>query len=97
MKLDLLSNASATGLDANIQNPGRYCFAVAGTFGGATVGLDIMGPDGATWIAIEDSAGTLAFTAAKAVLVDLPAGKFRARVTGGAGVALFASLATAGA
>lgn len=91
--MTLLANASATGPESAPQRPGRYCFAVAGTFGGATVGLQMLGPDGATWIDIEDDAGAIAIASAKARLVALPAGRYRATITGGAGASLFATLA----
>lgn len=91
--ITLLSSASATGAEQVSQRPGRYCFAVAGTFGGATVGLQMLGPDGATWIDIEDDAGAIAIASAKARLIALPAGRYRATITGGAGVSLSATLA----
>ncbi|NJL06811.1 MAG: hypothetical protein HC900_00040 [Methylacidiphilales bacterium] len=88
----LLSAASATGSGMSCQRSGRYCLSVAGTFGDATVGLQMLGPDGATWIDVEDSAGAVAITSAKARLVYLPAGAFRATITGGSGVSLHARL-----
>lgn len=88
----LLNGASADGTPINCQLAGRYCFSVAGTFGGATVGLRMLGPDGTTWIAIEDDAGAIAITAAKAIAVLLPAGSFKATVTGGSGASLYAKL-----
>jgi hypothetical protein len=90
--ITLLSAASATGSAVAIQLGGEYVFAAAGTFGGTTVGLQMLGPDGATWISIEDAAGAIAFTAAEATVVALPAGSYRATITGGAGVSMFASL-----
>ena len=88
----LLSASSATGASTPIAFGGDYCFAAAGTFGGTTVGLDMLGPDGATWIAVRDSAGAIALTAAGAVIVSLPAGSYRASITGGAGVSMSATL-----
>lgn len=88
----LLSAASATGAGQPIAFGGEYCFDVAGTFGGATVGLQMLGADGATWIAVNDSAGALAFTAAGAAIVAIPAGSYRATITGGTGVSLSARL-----
>lgn len=90
--MTLLSAASATGSSLACQRSGRYCFSVAGTFGGATVGLQMLGPDGATWIGIEDDSGALAITSARAVAVLLPAGQFRASVVGGSGASLYARL-----
>lgn len=91
--LTLLSAASVTGAAVPCQFPGRYCFAVAGTFGGATVGLAMLGPDGATWIDIEGEAGPIAITAARALAVLLPPGSYKATVAGGTGVSVSASLA----
>lgn len=88
----LLSAASATGPSTHVAIGDDYCFDAAGTFGGATVGLEMLGADGATWIAVRDSAGPVAFTAAGAVIVALPAGQYRATITGGTGVSIHARL-----
>lgn len=88
----LLSASTATGAAAPIAFGGDYCFAVAGTFGGCTVGLDMLGPDGVTWIAVRDSAGAIAMTVAGAVVVSIPAGSYRASIAGGAGVSMSATL-----
>lgn len=83
----LLSNASATG--AAVQWPGgQGTFAVVGTFGGATVALQFLGPDGSTYI----NAGTnTTLTAAGAGNFILPPVLIRATVTGGTPSALYAS------
>lgn len=88
----LLSAASATSGSIRVDFDGEWLFDVAGTFGGATVGLQLLGPDGSTWIDVRDSAGALAFTAAGAVVVSLPVGQYRATVTGGTGVSVSARL-----
>ncbi len=90
--LPLLSNASAAGAAVPVGFGGEYLFDVAGTFGGATVGIQVLGPDGATWIALRDSAGVVALTAAGAVVVSIPAGRYRATITGGSGVSVSARL-----
>lgn len=92
----LLSAAAATGVSVPIAFGGDYCFAAAGTFGGSTVGLDMLGPDGATWIAVRDISGPIALTAAGAVIVSLPAGAYRASISGGSGVSMSASLRSVG-
>lgn len=92
----LLSASAATGSAVPVAFGGDYCFAAAGTFGGATVGLDMLGPDAVTWIAVKDVSGAIALTAAGAVIVQLPAGSFRATITGGSGVSMSASLRSAG-
>lgn len=90
--VSLLTAAAATGAANSINFGGDFCFDVAGTFGGATVGLEMLGPDNTTWIAVRDTAGPVAFTAAGAVIVTLPAGTYRATITGGTGVSLSARL-----
>jgi len=84
----LLSNASATGAVVEVA-PGRYCFAVDGTFGGATVTLSILSPDGSSYISAGSDA---ALTAEGAVAVELPATSVKAVVSGGSPSALYASL-----
>lgn len=75
----LLSNASATG-SAVVWDGGTGVFSAAGTFSGATVTLQFMGPDGATWIA----AGVdTTLTTAGAGGFILPPGRIRAEITGG--------------
>lgn len=90
--ITLLSAAAATGSAVNVQIGGDYCFAVAGTFGGTSVGIQMLGPDGATWISLSDSIGTIALTVGGARIVSLPAGSYRATITGGAGVSVSATL-----
>lgn len=87
----LLSAAVATGA-AIPRAKGIYTFAVNGTFGGCTVALEMMGPDGSNYIAIDDTA----FTAAGAINVELPSGKYRASITGGAAMSISATLKEAG-
>lgn len=89
----LLTAASATGAGVDVTEPGEYVFSAAGTFGGASVGLSMLGPDGLTWIPLKDSAGVMALTSADAVIVSLPVGTYRGTITGGAGVSMHASLA----
>ena len=75
----LLSNASATGSAA--QWGGGYgVFTVAGTFGGATITLQFLGPDGTTWTTM----GTeTTLTAAGGGMFAYPPGQIRAAVSGG--------------
>lgn len=90
--ITLLSEASETGSAASVGFGGDYVFAVAGTFGAGTVGLEMLGPDGATWIAIRDLDGAVALTAAGATYVSIPAGSYRATITGATGASLYATL-----
>lgn len=94
--IPLLTNEGATGQMASNDFGGRFVLAVNGTFDGATVGLQMLGPDGTNYIDVEDDNGVIAITAAKAMLVYLPAGGYRAKITGGTGVALYATLRRAG-
>ena len=88
----LLSNVAVTGNPFKVGG-GFYAFAVLGTFGGATVKLQILGPDATTYMDIDSS---IALTAAGVQGVDLPAGAtVKAVVTGGAPSGLYASLSLA--
>lgn len=87
--VDLLSNASATG--AAVQWPGgRGLFTAAGTFGGATLTLQLMGPDATTWIA---AGADTTLAAAGAGVFDLPPGQIRVQVAGGTPSGLYARAA----
>lgn len=88
----LLSNASATGDAVNVA-PGRYCYAVDGTFSGATVTLAMLGPDGSSYISVGADA---ALTAEGAVLVELPDCTVRAQISGGPPSGIYASLERVG-
>src|SRR5882672_9155397 len=61
-----------------------------GTFGGATVKLQVLGPDGATWI---DAGVGTTLTAAGMGVVYLPPGMVQAVIVGGAPAGIFAALA----
>jgi len=80
-KLDLLTNASATG-NAARWGGGRGTFMVEGTFGTNTVTLQFKGPNG-TWIDVDST--NAAFTAAGAVNFEICECDLRAEVAGGAG------------
>lgn len=93
MVLLAAATAAGAGTPFTCQLPGRYCFAAAGTFDGAMVGLEMLGPDGSTWIAVKDEAGAIAFTVADACAVLLPAGKYRGTITSpGAATSIYARL-----
>lgn len=88
-RITLLSNASATGSAVNVPVCGYYQFMVSGTIGGATVKLQILGPDESTYVDV----GSGSLTAAGTVLVALPAGaSVKAAVTGGTPSALYAAI-----
>lgn len=76
----LLDNGSATGA-AGKWAGGPGVFTVTGVFGGATVKLQQLGPDGATWLDV--SGGNADLTAPGQGGFVLPEGQVRAAVTGG--------------
>lgn len=89
-RIDLLSNASATG-SAIIWPGGRGMFTAAGTFGGTTVKLQFLGPDGSTWI---DAGTYTTLTASGGGIFDLPQGQVRANITGGTPSGIYAIAVT---
>lgn len=82
---NLLNNASATG-EAVTNSGGTYVITADGTFGGTTLQLQLLSPDGTSWISV--ASGT--FTAEGSFVCDLPAGSIRMLVTGGTPSALYA-------
>ena len=85
--MKLIDNGSATGSPA-LWAGGSGVFAVVGTFGGATVKLQFLGPNGTTWI---DVGGTTVMTAAGGAGFVLPCGQIRGAVTGGSPSGIYAS------
>lgn len=83
----LLSNASATGIGKTWPG-GTGHFAVVGTFGGATVTLQVLGPDGATWLPV--SADTTLSAAGMGIFQCAP-GQIRAAISGGPPSGIYAS------
>ncbi len=84
--IDLLSNAAATGA-AMTWRGGEGSFMVAGSFGGASVSLQILGPDKTSWI---DAGAATILTANGVGNFRLPPGQIRAAVSGGTPSALYA-------
>lgn len=66
---NIAANTSAFRLDG-----GRYAVAVVATFGGGSVKLQALGPDGSTYLS---PASASDFTAAGYATVDLPPGQYR--------------------
>lgn len=85
--MNLLSNASATG-SPTTWSGGLGIFAAVGTFGGATVTLQFLGPDGSTWVAM---GADTTLSAAGGALFTFSPGKIRAAVSGGAPSGLYAT------
>jgi len=66
---------------------GRMSYGVCGTFGGASVQLNQLGPDGATWVPVGSAVTTTGFA-----IVELAPTQLQLVITGGAGSAIFASI-----
>lgn len=64
-------NIAAT-TSAFVLNGGKYTFAVAATFGGGSVGIETLGPNGSSWLSV----GTPP-VAAGVTTYDLPPGQYR--------------------
>lgn len=64
---DIAATTAAFKLDG-----GSYKVAVVATFGGGSVGLEQLGPNGSTWLAVHT-----ALTAAGVATVQVPPGQFR--------------------
>lgn len=86
----LLTDEGATGAAITVGIGGAFTFMVDGTFGGATVSLQVQGGAG-NWL---DIGGDASMTAAGVCLVDLSPGSYRAAVSGGAPSGLYASIQT---
>jgi len=83
----LLNNAAATG--AAVQwDGGIGAFSAAGTFSGATVKLQWLGPDGTTYL---DVGTDTTLTAAGAGGFVLPPCKIRAFISGGPPSGMYAA------
>lgn len=89
-RVDLITNGTATG-NSVIWPGGRGLFTVAGTFSGATVKLQFLGPDNSTWL---DAGTNTTLTAAGGGIFDLPQGQIRANVSGGPPSGIFAIAVT---
>lgn len=87
--INLLVNASATGAGVTWHG-GEGVLTVCGTFGGASVSLQTLGPDGVTWI---DVGTSTTLTSAGAPNFRLPQGQIRVAVTGGTPSGLYARAA----
>lgn len=86
---NLLQNAGATGSPvANIPG-GSYIWSVQGTFGGATVKLQCLGPDGATFMDIPSASMTSPGQMGVAIGGNAAV---KAVVTGGSPSALYSNL-----
>lgn len=77
-QLKLIVNGSATST-AQRWPGGKGLFSAVGTFAGATVALQYLLPDGATWY----TPASASMTAAGGLVFELPQVNIRAYVTGG--------------
>jgi hypothetical protein len=87
LHVPLLINASASGA-AQTWPGGMGVFSVCGTFSGATVTLEFLGPDLATYIS---AGGNTTLTSANAGVFYLPACQIKAVVSGGSPSGLYAA------
>lgn len=87
----LLTNIGAVGNgNAVVIGGGTYSWSVAGTFGGTAAKLQLLGPDGTTWIDIPSAT----LSAAGVMSVDVAGGaSIRAVLTGGTPSGIYSSLA----
>lgn len=86
---DLLVNVAVTGAAVKVGG-GTYSWSLVGTIGGATIKLQVLGPDAATFIDIPSAT----LSAAGVMSVDLAGGaSVKAVVTGGAPSGLYSGLA----
>lgn len=86
MRVDLISNGSATG-SAEFWPGGDGTYTVTGTFGGSTITLQYLGPDDTTWV---DAGADAILTAEGGCNFTLPSGSIRAEVVGGTPSAIYA-------
>lgn len=77
-------NASVTTAGQTLYG-GKYAMVIIATYGGGTVKLQYLGPDGTTWL---DVGTSTTFTAAPAgiITVDLPPGQYRLNIATSTGV-----------
>lgn len=85
----LFSASTTNGNSASVIHPGgTLALVVRGTFGGATVKLQIS-DNGADWVDITDAS----FTSAAAKLLTMPTGALlRGNIAGGSGASLTVAL-----
>lgn len=62
-QIDLLANVAASGSAKAVAFGGRYLAVATGTFGGATVTVQMLGPDGVTYVDVPSASLTAAGTA----------------------------------
>lgn len=82
MRIDLLSDHDGAGSgDATpVAFGGRYLMVATGTFDGATATVDLLGPDGSTYVTVASAS----VTAAGSAIVYLPSdATVKGTVTGG--------------
>lgn len=77
MKLDLLTNAGTGAGTEKVWSGGKAMMVWNATVGGGNVKLQILGPDGSTWVDVASST----LSAVGTLNVDLPLGPVRAFVT----------------
>ena len=85
----LATNATgAAALAAVTVVGGRYSLALSATTFPSTCALQVLGPDGSTWISLNASA----YSANQVTAYDIPSGQVRMNLSGGTAAALYACL-----
>lgn len=82
MRIDLLSDhdGASSGNAMPVAFGGRYLMVATGTFDSATATVDLLGPDGSTYVTVASAS----LTAAGSAIVYLPAdATVKGTVTGG--------------
>lgn len=82
MRIDLLSahDGAGSGNAMLVAFGGRYLMVATGTFDSATVAVDLLGPDGSTYVAVASAS----LTAAGSAIIYLPSdATVKGTVTGG--------------
>lgn len=81
-RIDLISNGSTTSAGKRFKG-GKGSLAAVGTFNSGSITLQILGPDGSTYVPVTSPEGTaIALSAAGSVWFECPEGLIRAAVGG---------------
>ena len=88
----IASNISATTAAFTL-NGGRYVMAAHATWGGGNITLQLLCPDGSTFVSVKDIGGSAnTLTADGSQTMDCPPGQYRITVTTAS--AIYASIAS---
>lgn len=88
-QIDLLADASATGSPTRCALGGRYLMSSVGTHGGGSVSVEILSPDGTTYVGVENA--SLSNNGTKVIYLPWNS-TIRGAVAGGSPSGLYLSL-----